>query len=362
MQSSASKTSIVPTELPLPEPAPPLPRLLSGSLHRLGAANATAQSAATHVTGHPWKQTLKATHVLKRKTVLVLGAGASVPFGFPTGSALASQLVEELHENHHTWIALTTLTGYTADAVKEFRDTFLYSGKNSVDAFLEHRPEYLEIGKLTIAALLIPYERPNSVFRFSDQNWLRYLYDKLNSSFEEFSENRLAFVTFNYDRCVEFFLYNALRNTYRKSHDEIVTALAAMPVIHLHGRLGYLPWERDVDEARPFDIEISEKSLRDSMVSLKIIHEDISDGRDADFNRAKELLMDADQIRFLGFGYNATNIKRLGVLDFPDNRAFGTRVGLADAEAAGIAKLCQNKITLAPGDCMTFIRERITWD
>src|SRR5438094_371000 len=153
--------------------------------------------------------------MLTKKTVLVLGAGASKPFRFPTGIELSEQLVSYLRPGHEAYNNLVT-AGYSEHQIVEFRDSFYLSGKNSVDAFLEHRSDYMQIGKAATAAVLIPYENESVLFRY-DEGWLRYLYNHLNTSFEDFGENQLSIITFNYDRTVEHFLFTALKNIYRKT-------------------------------------------------------------------------------------------------------------------------------------------------
>src|SRR5260370_41652988 len=99
-----------------------------------------------------------------------------------------------------------------------------------------------------------------------------------------------------------------------------------MPVIHLHGRLGFLPWQSG--ESRLYDSEITAESLRTGANNINIIHEDITDGRDKDFSEAKRLLADAEQVLLMGFGYNSTNVERLGIADLAAGKSKGTCQGL----------------------------------
>ena len=133
---------------------------------------------------------------------------------------------------------------YSEDAIDAFGQAFYYSCKNSIDAFLEHRIEFMDIGKAAIAASLIGFEVPEYIFKYKQDNWLRYTFDRLSTRFEEFGRNRLSIITFNYDRAAEWFLFTSLLNSYGKTYDECVEMLKSIPVIHLHGRLGYLPWEK----------------------------------------------------------------------------------------------------------------------
>ena len=175
--------------------------------------------------------------MLKTKAVLVLGAGALVPFNFPTGIQLSEKI---MGAGKHT---LVERLHFAAEDVDTFKNTFYRSGKNSVDGFLEHRPEFMRIGKACTAMCLIPSEEEQQYFRFGD-SWLRVLYNNLNTSFEGFADNKLAFVTFNYDRTIEHFLFTALQNSHDKPDEDFTKILDAIPIIHLHGSLGSLPWQK----------------------------------------------------------------------------------------------------------------------
>jgi len=105
--------------------------------------------------------------------------------------------------------------GFRSGDIEDFRNSLERSGRSSVDAFLEHRTEFLEVGKAAIAALLLPCEKEESLFDLNrDSRWYEYLFQKLNAGFEDFANNRIAFITFNYDRSLEFYLFTALKHAY----------------------------------------------------------------------------------------------------------------------------------------------------
>ena len=94
------------------------------------------------------------------------------------------------------------------------------SAAPSIDSFLEHRGEderYL--GKLAIAYALIPFEKEERLF--DESSWYPILLNKLKFKFEDFEKNKLAFITFNYDRSLEHFLMTALSNQFKKTEQEI---------------------------------------------------------------------------------------------------------------------------------------------
>ena len=157
---------------------------------------------------------------------------------------------------------------FSAGGVAKFCDALLLSGTESVDAFLEHRSDYLGVGKAAIAWALIPYERLRYLFESwtrpsRDQaDWYQYLFSRMSSDtpFEKFGENKLSIVTFNYDRSLEMYLVTALENSYDKRRDEAVNVLAQIPVIHVHGQLGALPWQDRL--ARQYEGSLDEATIK----------------------------------------------------------------------------------------------------
>jgi hypothetical protein len=264
--------------------------------------------------------------VLTKPTVFVLGAGASVPFGFPVGRALSELVVRDLRDGRHGFKELRELGGFSEVDITTFRNAFFRSGKLSVDAFLEHRDDLMDIGKAATALALIRFENEGKLFSYDDSNWLRETFARLTTSFDEFPNNRLSFVTFNYDRTVEHFLFSALQNSYRKSDDESRAVLEQIPVVHLHGRLGFLPWQKG-SATREFSTKLTPEG----------------------------------QIVVMGFGYNRLNISRLGLDTIPQGRAIGTCQGLGGKGEMMAQQMCNERIRFVSGDCVHFIREVVSW-
>lgn len=296
--------------------------------------------------------------MLEKKTVLILGAGASQPYGYPTGIELSHTLSRELIPGGNGHSRLKALGGYSREHIVEFREAFKFSGKNSVDAFLEHRTEYMEIGKAAMAAILVPQENPETLFDYQN-SWLRCLYNNMNTSFEEFGKQPLSIITFNYDRTVEHFLFSSLKHSYGKSDEECRDALNAIPIIHLHGRLAYLPWQNP-DEGRPYDFNLDERAIELGTKNIKIIHEDIT-GRDEDFSKAKALLAEAQQTFFLGFGYARMNLQRIGIDRDLGGPVYGTAQGLGQEDMKRVSAFSNNKITFINAGLTDVVNDRIDW-
>jgi len=272
--------------------------------------------------------------MIKTPTVLILGAGASMPYYFPSGEELFYAIYNNLKNGPNKRALLISL-GFPEDLTWGFINSLFASGKSSVDEFLEHRPEFLDVGKAAIALELIKYENEDHLFgeEIQNQNWYKYLFGALNTSFEEFGENKISIITYNYDRSLEHFLITALQKSYGKTEIECAAELQKIPIIHLHGKLGRLPWQGS--NSRKYDPDIKPEMVEVAYKSIKIIYEGIHD--DIDFKHAHEILQKAKYIYFLGFGYNKTNLGRLNINSWSGPAIFGSSKGLTTLQRKGIS-------------------------
>ena len=63
----------------------------------------------------------------------------------------------------------------------------------------------------------------------------------------------------------------------------------------------------------------------------------------------------------MGFGYDPTNLKRLGIadLDVAGKTVIGTSLGMGEADKGRAKTECTGKISLVPDDCYKIITERM---
>jgi hypothetical protein len=298
--------------------------------------------------------------VIAAPTVLVLGAGAGKPFGFPTGRELLERIVvETIHPENGKLGKILLHCGFDVNEISNFGQTLSFSQKNSVDAFLEHRSaEYLKIGKAAIAGALSPDEDMETLRK---GDWYRYLFNQLNSSFDDFDRNPLSIITFNYDRSIEQFLYSALRHSYGRGISESAAKLKAIPIVHLHGSLGGLA-ELESNGQR-YGGAVTGGIVQERAKQIEIIHE-ISDKElrtRLPFKEAHRLLGEAKRVCFLGFGYDLTNLRRL--LQPSDvlrgKWVVGSAFGLTSTEKEFIRKHveCDLQLRAAHEDCLATLRE-----
>ncbi len=171
-----------------------------------------------------------------------------------------------------------------------------------------------------LALALIPLENRISVFPqpdkepkdFSDDNWYQYIFGKMRApSFDEFGQNRVSFVTFNYDRSLEHFLYEALLTRYRGGNSNAFELVKRIPIIHVHGMLGaFNPLGSD---GRPYTPDVTTEAVQMAAGDIRIVSD--ADVETELFQTAREVLKRAKRIYFLGFGFNSDNVRRLEVFN-----------------------------------------------
>src|SRR5260370_8060338 len=128
-------------------------------------------------------------------TVLVLGAGASAPYGFPSAPELKTNICDAFQSDSTACRYLSENVGIDANEFFSFREALRKSGQISVDAFLEHRTEWIPIGKLAIAYCLMPYEEEENLFPCDLRrggDCYQYLFGKLTAPFKTFTKNPLS--------------------------------------------------------------------------------------------------------------------------------------------------------------------------
>jgi hypothetical protein len=275
--------------------------------------------------------------MITRRIAMVLGAGASMPYGFPSGFDLMTQIINQLDPiRNNQPRSLMLAVGFEQIDIERFRDALRQSGRKSVDSFLEHRPEFIPIGKAATACMLLPCENTERLFSRNQSNWYEYLFNKLNAKFDNFEQNTIAIITFNYDRSLEQYLLTAMQNSYGRKADECAKKLAEIPIIHLHGQLGTLS---DYDGKKiAFGAAIDAQAVRRAAAGIQIIHEDIKDK--PQFQTAHQILSQAERICFLGFGYDQTNLERLSSgVELGNKVVIGSAKGITPMESDLIQQL-----------------------
>lgn len=317
--------------------------------------------------------------MIATETVLILGAGVSKPYGYPTGKELLRELYIET--GRPRWKDLLMAHGHTESDIQAFRSELVGSQLPTIDAFLAHRPEFRELGHASIAISLLAKEDPGvfsdlgrreaGIYSLLFQRWAAPAWDDLG-------RNKLSIVTFNYDRSFEHFFFEALKHSYNKSDGAVADFLNtnAIPIIHVHGILGPLPWQSQTDGheyAQLLNSGVSPHTIGERIAkAAKGIYTDTGSAPQ-EFIFAKERIRTARRIYFLGFGYDALNLERLGfaVLEFVDtdhrqnllNKRYsaihyrGSAMGLGQAEMQAIWERWRIWLPDSTSDAVKFLSD-----
>ena len=174
-----------------------------------------------------------------------------------------------------------------------------------------------------------------------------------------------AFVTFNYDRNVEYYLWNYLKDAWGPNDERVVreTVLSGSPVVHVHGAFYGKYYDRFPEHLHPND-ETSDMAS-DAMV---LVGE-----RTESFRRTSgvpELTAAADRVVFLGFAYDKRNLERIAPPSpSADVDLMGTAYGMSHAQRAAAQHAVQEYFgsseDLRLGEpkegCAGFLKNRGVW-
>jgi hypothetical protein len=247
---------------------------------------------------------------IQRQIVFILGAGASAPYGFPTGRGLRESMLRN--------VPLPANTTLNAADFRELQAQLEDSPVDSVDAFLETRRDLESIGKRAIAEWLIRCENTDNLRRPPNGgDWYREFFKAQfdGVAFEHLPAQSFAFITFNYDRSLEAAIHRFVRAKYKDDKrsdadiDGMCTSMLLRRIVHVHGSLGAMDWDiRKNEPSRPYSTTVTPETVQHAISQIKIMHEI---GESEEFRIAHELLSAAERVYYVGFGYHPQNIARL---------------------------------------------------
>ncbi|MFH1717685.1 MAG: hypothetical protein ABIF19_10065, partial [Planctomycetota bacterium] len=209
-------------------------------------------------------------------------------------------------------------------------------------------------GKVAIAVVLLSCERRSNLNPYN--NWYQVLFDRLNCPFDDFQNNKLTVVTFNYDRSLEQYMFERFRNTYTgRAENECKEKLNQLEILHVYGSLGRLSWQTD-DPENPIpevpyggETRLTHDTVIAAAKSLQIMPESTTEesGR---FQKFQEFMKDCKALYFLGFGCHDVNMQRLGIdtLRKP-SKVMGTAQGLSYQRMKEIERLDIRQLRIPEG-------------
>ncbi|WP_193368244.1 hypothetical protein [Pelagibius marinus] len=286
--------------------------------------------------------------MFKADTVFVVGAGASSEVKLPLGSQLKSRIADAIdikfgRDHQETGSpeimdALRVHANFVRNTTPSWVDVnhYLHAGwrirdampqASSIDTFIDAHSgnEAIELcGKLAISHTILNAEKASLLyvdqrmrkdhfdFKSVEKTWLSRFFqalttgcskDQLPSIFDQ-----VAFVTFNYDRCIEHFLYHSLQNFYGVAAEEAAELVNSLRIYHPYGQVGRLPWQNELSPV-PFGASCGGSDLLTISSQIKTFTEQVDD--EDSLGAAHEAITKADQVAFLGFAFHDQNMELL---------------------------------------------------
>lgn len=283
--------------------------------------------------------------MISKKTVLILGAGASLDSQFPSGLELIKEVAACMDRNaadmpismqssdYDPFSGFSERENFNPSQVRhllstdESRFVIQLRGADppSIDEFLaSNKDGFSEIGKIGIVKVISSLEDEKNLLK--DENWYRKLWHKVYGGCHTLEDLRkslenLFIITFNYDRSLEHFLISRAKSMYgSKQENEVITLFKnCLKVCHIYGQVGSLPWQTSIAGtiSREYTTTFSGnfKQLSKCILTYteimdeKILKESIEKSSGISLKEINRKIIHADNVYFLGFGFHDQNLR-----------------------------------------------------
>ena len=335
--------------------------------------------------------------MFKSRTMFIIGAGGSAEVGLPFGDEFKTEISRRMDFSSSDGLnidgpgdhaILAALRNETGHDINEYLEACWKIQKgivlaNSIDNFIDsHRGDQKVqlCGKLAIVRAIVAAERksklffdpnqrpqgPNINFEHIQDSYFVQLWRLLQvgigaSDLETIFDN-VAFITFNYDRCIEHFLYHALQQYFSVQQDVAENIISRVPIIHIYGTVGMLPWQNTTAfvpfggyERGSGEIDLPKASEGINTYTEQIEDSDLLQDIHAEIDQAETVV-------FLGFSYFPENMRLLtppGSRKPLAKRVFGTAYGLSESAVSVVRQNISELYPSLKGESIQVSRDRI---
>ena len=267
--------------------------------------------------------------------VFIIGAGCSVPYGFPTGAMLMQKLksfeygrkfprdpndssdifLVDLYQEHFGCSSTDNKIEYQSDyamvlpypeheelynqlmdeIVLPFSRSIRRSMMVSTDEFLKNRlgqkqNEQADFGKRLIAYEILKAEQAS---RLGNIDWIQHLLSRIDQqpNWKEILK-QTVFLTFNYDRVLEYCIFLYLTSDKQYADADAHAFIKEMQIHHVNGFIG---------------------SLEEIAKRMETVWEKRQNRDESEKERYQGFLKNAQRVYFMGFSYIPDNLESIGI-------------------------------------------------
>ena len=312
--------------------------------------------------------------MFKNRTLFIVGAGASKEANLPVGSQLKDIISkkldieipayqEKIRGDRNIYNAIHSYLG-NGGVQRIDLESYISACLHirtampqamSIDNFLDAHQgnEKIELcGKLAIVCSILEAER-TSLLYFDEHDSLEKLhFGKIkNTWYNRFAQlltenchkdnidqifKNISFIVFNYDRCIEHFLFFSLQNYYGIDQKDAAKIMENLPIYHPYGVVGRLPWQ-DLIDCVPFGSNADDKKLLSLVEQIKTFTERVEDT--PSILKIRQAVQFSETIVFLGFAFHPQNMRLIGPTEESTARQIvATAFGISKADCEIVNK------------------------
>lgn len=299
-------------------------------------------------------------------TCIILGAGASKPYGFPTGVELLERISASYKFRSYQHVEgqlpekeffLKIASRFGESELKKFVTALEQTQYYSIDKFISKRADCAEIAKYSVGLAIRFYETKGTVFGHAN-NWYRILLNSLNED-HSINKQNISIITFNYDRSLEHYLFTAVHQR-TQSLEVTKRFMEGLNIIHVHGAIAPLEWQ-DTEKSKsiayskiPQRIGLDDDLIFEHSKNLSVIYDNSSNVN----TEISSALSRAQKVLFLGLGFHKENMEKIGYDTIKNKVLRASRYQLKGAKFDTIYERYP-EILYAPDhmDCYQFLEE-----
>jgi hypothetical protein len=279
--------------------------------------------------------------MINENVLFIIGAGASVDYGFPSGEKLINDIISKLDDGNFGEDLYGTFPT-SKKQIRSFREHIEAARLESIDLWLRRNPSYSQIGRICIADEILKCEREYTRVN----GWFESFWRKMVNGIHSFNElcnsppNNILFITFNYDRMIEKLYYDALNATFFEQISQINNKEANIlriigpksAIRHVYGKCGELEWQaKDNKSVCKFGGELSGGNLVEVANNISFLGQN---NKNTDYYKLISNFR-PKKIFFLGFGFGEENLELLSkredfdIILSDEKEIYGTSIGLS---------------------------------